>query len=195
MAKNRSDFPAWAGCLERFVGTKRAGNIPFLYSFISQTLIGLIELKTSIEGDSDLLAFAPSWPKLACTGGWWEQTRCGPPGPPPHGSVTFNRLLPRGATGTVGDSSAAGLDIWTPVAPGPRDSCPPNQKPRSPLPPAPALPGHRGPGFGGSPSTSDLICPGPPLRLLGPPFRPWTAGSFLDEMGALVLPGSPFLAC
>lgn len=39
MAENRSDqayqfyrpdrgFPAWAGCLERFVGTKSAGNVP-----------------------------------------------------------------------------------------------------------------------------------------------------------------------
>ena len=55
MAKSRSDqayqgcrpdrdFLVWAGCLERFVGTKRAGNIPFLYTSVSQTLIGLIEL-------------------------------------------------------------------------------------------------------------------------------------------------------
>lgn len=55
MAKSRSDqayqgcrpdrdFLAWAGCLERFVGTERAGNIPFLYTSISQTLIGLVEL-------------------------------------------------------------------------------------------------------------------------------------------------------
>lgn len=72
MAKNRSDqadqfcrpdrdFLAWAGCLERFVGTKSAGNVPFWYSFIFQTLIGLIELQTSTERDSCLLIFAPSW--------------------------------------------------------------------------------------------------------------------------------------
>lgn len=71
MAKNRSDqayhfcrpdrdILAWADCLERFVDIKRARNVPFLYSFIFQTLIGLIELKTSTEGDWDLLAFAPS---------------------------------------------------------------------------------------------------------------------------------------
>lgn len=79
MAKNRSDqayqfcrpdrdVPSWAGCLERFVGTQRAGNVPFLYSFIFQTLIGLIELKTSIEGDWDLLAFAPSGTNWSA---WW----------------------------------------------------------------------------------------------------------------------------
>jgi hypothetical protein len=60
-----TDFLAWAGCRERPVGIKRAGKVPFLCSFIFQTLIGLIELRTSTEGHLDLLAFAPVWYKLA----------------------------------------------------------------------------------------------------------------------------------
>lgn len=64
------DFSAWASCLEWSVGTKRAFCALFMYSFIFQILIGLIEYKISTEGDSDILAFAPSGPQWAITVRW-----------------------------------------------------------------------------------------------------------------------------
>lgn len=121
MAKNRSDWahqfcrpdrdvPAWAGCLERFIGTKRAGNVPFLYSFIFQTLIGLIELKTSTEGDWDLLAFALPWHRLASMVGWGEQRPVVVPMPASPPLCHFEQAVTSGGfQSTARDSLHLGL--------------------------------------------------------------------------------------
>ena len=105
------DFPAWAGCRERFVGTERPGNIPFLYSFISPTLIGLIELKTSTEGGSDLLASAPSWPTLASTGGVARADLLWAPGPASSALCDFQQAATSGGCWALRE--VAEVQAWT----------------------------------------------------------------------------------